>query len=138
MQSTEDRPGDDSVPIGDAMATQSRQLIARYVGNAGAQARKRFSAAAEALARERYILAEDAFVDIAVWRVPRSVKGSTHRLKYRLALVVAGECVLRYDNETGEGDHRHVGDVETPYSFSSYKQLLADFWTDVDTWRKPR
>jgi hypothetical protein len=93
---------------------------------------------AEALARERYILAEDAFVDIAVWRVPRSVKGSTHHLKYRLALVVAGECVLRYDNETGKGDHRHVGDVETPYSFSSYEQLLADFWADVDTWRKPR
>ena len=41
MQSTEDRPGDDSVPIGDAMATHSRQLITRYVGNAWAQARVR-------------------------------------------------------------------------------------------------
>jgi len=56
---------------------------------------------AEALARERYILAEDAYVDIAARRVPRSVKGSTHRVKYRLALVVAGECVLPYDNDTG-------------------------------------
>jgi hypothetical protein len=81
---------------------------------------------AEALARERYILAEDAYVDIAARRVPRSVKGSTHRVKYRLALVVAGECVLPYDNDTGKGDHRHVGAVGTPYSFSSYKQLLAD------------
>jgi hypothetical protein len=35
--------------------------------------------------------------------------------------------VLRYDNETGKGDHRHVGDVETSYSFSSYEKLLTDF-----------
>jgi hypothetical protein len=91
---------------------------------------------AEALAQERHVLAEDAFVEIVVWRVPRPVRGSTHRLKYRLALVVAGECVLRYDNEIGKGDHRHVGDVETSYSFSSYEKLLADFWADVDAWRR--
>ena len=29
-------------------------------------------------------------------------------IKYRLALVVDGLCVLRYDNETGKGDHRHI------------------------------
>jgi hypothetical protein len=93
---------------------------------------------AEALAQERHVLAEDAFAEIVVWRVPQSVKGSTHRLKYRLALVVAGDCVLRYDNESGKGDHRHVGDVEAAYSFSSYEKLLADFWADVDRWIKRR
>jgi hypothetical protein len=89
---------------------------------------------AEALAQERHVLAEDAFVEIVIWRVPRPVKGSTHGFKYRLALVVSGNCVLRYDNETGKGDHRHVDDVETAYSFSSYEQLLTDFWADVDRW----
>ena len=74
--------------------------------------------------------------EIVVWRVPRRVKGSTHSFKYRMALVIAGECVLRYDNETGKGDHRHVGDIEMPYSFSTYEKLLADFWADVDKWRK--
>jgi hypothetical protein len=93
---------------------------------------------AEALAQERHVLAEDAFVEVVVWRVPRPVRGSTHRLKYRLALVVAGECVLRYDNETGKGDHRHVGDVETPYVYRGYGKLLADFWADVDAWRQRR
>lgn len=93
---------------------------------------------AEALAQERHVLAEDSFVEVVVWRVPRPVQGSTHRFKYRLPLVVAGECVLRYDNETGKGDHRHVGDVETSYSFKSYEKLLADFWTDVDAWRQRR
>jgi hypothetical protein len=55
-----------------------------------------------------------------------------------LALVVAGECVLRYDNETGKGDHRHVGEVETGYAFSSYEKLVADFWADVEAWRQRR
>ena len=93
---------------------------------------------AEALAQERHILTEDAFVEVVVWRVPRPIKGSAHRFKYRLALVVAGECVLSYDNETGKGDHRHVGDVETSYPFSSQEKLLADFWADVDAWRRRR
>ena len=68
---------------------------------------------AEALAHERHVLTEDAFAEIVVWRVPHSVKGSTHRFKYCLALIVAGECVLRYDNEAGKGDHRHARGVET-------------------------
>jgi hypothetical protein len=91
---------------------------------------------AEALVRERHVIAEDAFVEIVIWRGPGAVQGSSHQFKYRLALVAAGECVLRYDNESGKGDHRHLGNVETVYSFSSYEKLLADFWADVDAWRE--
>lgn len=61
--------------------------------------------------------------------------GSVHGFKYRLALVVNGSCVLRYDNESGKGDHKHVGQDEHPYLFSTPKALLDDFWNDVDTWR---
>ena len=93
---------------------------------------------AEVLARERHVLAEDAFAEIVVWRVPRSVKGSSPRFKYRLALIVAGECILRYDNETGKGDHRHAGKTETVYAFRGHEQLLADFWSDVEAWRQRR
>jgi hypothetical protein len=93
---------------------------------------------AEALAHERHVLAEGTFAEIVIWRIPRPVKGSTHRFKYRLALIVAGECVLRYDNETGKGDHRHIGEAETAYTFSSYENRLADFWADVEAWRQRR
>jgi hypothetical protein len=48
---------------------------------------------------------------------------------------VRRECVLRYDNEAGKGDHRHLGAVETPYRFTTSSQLLADFWRDVDAWK---
>jgi hypothetical protein len=75
---------------------------------------------------------KNAFAEIVVWRLPRSVRGSTHRLKYRLALVENGVCVLRYDNEAGKGDHRHVGNTEGRYDFTTPEALLADFWHDVD------
>ena len=91
---------------------------------------------AEALARERHVVAEDTFAEIVVWRVPRPVRGSTHGFKYRLALIVRGECVLRYDNEADKGDHRHLGKTETVYAFRRYEKLLADFWEDVGAWRQ--
>ena len=87
------------------------------------------------LLEQRDQIAEDAFAELRVWRVPRPVPGSSHDLKYALAYVVAEACVLRYDNETGKGDHRHIGLVEYPYRFTTMAQLLADFWNDVDQWR---
>jgi hypothetical protein len=93
---------------------------------------------AELLLKERYVLAEDMFAEIVVWRLPRSLPGSRHELKYRLALIVAGECVLRYDNEAGKGDHRHWGKRESPYRFIDPDTLIADFWADVEAWRSRR
>ena len=59
--------------------------------------------------------------------------GSAHPFKYRLAYVVDGACVLRCDNETGKGDHRHLGEVEMAYRFTTIEQLIDDFWQDVET-----
>ena len=87
---------------------------------------------AELLLDERHVLSESAFVELVVWRVPVRVRGSEHEFRYRLALVVEGECVLRYDNEAGKGDHRHVRDKGQGYRFKSAEQLLADFWSDVE------
>lgn len=93
---------------------------------------------AELLLSERHILNEDAFVEIVVWKVPQPVRGSAHDFEYRLALVVQRVCVLRYDNEAGKGDHRHLGEDEMPYAFSDFRALLADFWADVDRSRSER
>jgi hypothetical protein len=81
------------------------------------------------------VVAEDAFAEIAVWRVPSPVRGSEHVYKYSLAFVVDEVCVLRFDNEAGKGDHKHVGDVGTPYWFVSPRRLIADFWAEVERWR---
>lgn len=83
----------------------------------------------------RRSLTDDAFVELKVWEVPEPVRGSDHLYKYRLVLVVNGRCVLRYDNEAGKGDHKHLGvdEREMPYVFVSLRQLLDDFFADVST-----
>ena len=82
----------------------------------------------------RITYSESAFAELVLWRLPKSVAGSFHGFKYRLAYVVRGECVLRYDNEAGKGDHRHVGGIESAYAFTSPKQLIADFQRDIERW----
>ena len=90
---------------------------------------------ARLLLKERRNLGDNAFADLVVWQVPASVPGSVHIYKYRLAFVVDNVCVLRYDNEAGKGDHRHIGDEETAYRFTSPVTLFNDFMTDVARWR---
>ena len=46
--------------------------------------------------------------------------------------------VVRYDNETGKGDHRHYGGREEPYRFVDEATLYADFMADVERKRKRR
>jgi Family of unknown function (DUF6516) len=91
---------------------------------------------ARLLLKERLVVAEDRFAEIVVWRLPRRPRGSHHVFKYRLAFVVDEVCVLRFDNETGKGDHKHVGDVEVPYAFSTLEGLITDFWDEVEQWQR--
>ena len=93
-------------------------------------------ARARLLLRERLIVGEDRFADIVIWQVPGPVAGSAHDFKYRLAFVVDDICVLRFDNETGKGDHKHVGTEERPYVFVGLQQLVSDFWNEVDEWSR--
>jgi hypothetical protein len=88
--------------------------------------------------RQKKVLAEALFIEVVVWRVPQPLPGSAHRLKYRLALVSHGVCVLRYDNEAGKGDHRHLGEREMPYVFRGAEALIDDFLEDVARWRAER
>jgi hypothetical protein len=60
------------------------------------------------------------------------VPGSSHHFKYRLALIVHDECVMRYDNERGKGDHRHLGDLEEPIEFTTLEALFDAFQADME------
>ncbi len=91
---------------------------------------------AEPLIKERLVLSDNSFAELTLWRVPQPVQGSLHAFKYRLAFVVDGICALRHDNETGNGDHKYIGGTEYAYVFTSPQRLLADFWNDVDAWRR--
>jgi len=86
------------------------------------------------LMRKRRVL-KVGFIEVVIWRLTDPLSGSTHSLKYRLAYVVDGECVLRYDNEAGKGNHRHVGTDEMRHVLASVDQLLDDFLADVKEWK---
>lgn len=88
------------------------------------------------VARDRIVYAENAFAELVLWRVSTSLAGSSHAFKYRLAYVVDGVCVVRYDNEVGKGDHRHIGDKESVYSFTTPEALLAAFERDIARWNR--
>lgn len=90
---------------------------------------------AELISRERFWLTEDVKIEIVIWRLPRALPGSRHRFKYRLALISRRVCVLRYDNEAGKGDHKHVAEREVPYRFTDLDTLQADFRADIAAWR---
>lgn len=87
------------------------------------------------LLRERQYLEEDVFIETVVWRVPSSVSGSSHVYKYSPAYVVGGVCRVRYDNEAGKGDHKHIDDRESAYRFTSVEALMSDFLRDVQDLR---
>ena len=88
------------------------------------------------LVRTRIIYSAVAFAELLLWQLPKPLPGSAHRFKYRLAYVVRGVCVLRYDNEAGKGDHRHYGGKERAYAFTSPDKLIAAFSADIARWNR--
>ena len=74
---------------------------------------------------------DGSIAELKLWRVPKPVRGSGHQLKYSLYFGRNGERLVGYDNEAGKGDHRHYGDAELPYPFTSVEKLLDDFLADV-------
>ena len=89
---------------------------------------------AKELVRSRIVYSASAFAELILWELPRAQPGATHRFKYRLAFVVNGKCLIRYDNEAGKGDHRHHGGKERKYEFTTPEQLLVDFARDIERW----
>ena len=86
---------------------------------------------ASLLYHEKVVLADGAIVELIIWRLPRATPDCPHGLKYRLYFGRGGKCLVRYDNEAGKGDHRHVEGREAPYRFVSLAKLRRDFEADI-------
>jgi hypothetical protein len=92
---------------------------------------------AKLLYREKFIYADGAIREMVLWQLPKTTAEKTHDLKYRLYYGLAdGTCIVRYDNETRKGDHRHGGDQEEPYQFTDVETLVADFLEDIEKARR--
>ena len=83
------------------------------------------------LLRDRKSFARGVVVERVVWRLPAPSLERPHGFKYRLYCGQGGRCLVRYDNEAGKGDHKHLGAREVPYNFTTLDQLVDDFWADV-------
>lgn len=90
---------------------------------------------ARSITRRKELRDDGSIVEIAIWQLPEPLPPCAHGYKYRLAYVVDGVCVVRYDNERGKGDHRHIGGDEMLYRFVDLATLLADFRRDVEGWK---
>lgn len=91
---------------------------------------------AELVTRFRDVADDENGIEMVVWRVADPVPPSGHEYKYRLVYIVSGHRVVGFDNERGKGDHRHVGETQSPYVFSGVEQLIEDFIEEVARWKK--
>lgn len=84
--------------------------------------------------RDRVIDEEGDLTELVLWRVPRSPR-HPEGIRYRLAFLLAGTGMpaVLYDNHHPKGHHRHRGELQEPYRFSTVDRLLVDFLADVTT-----
>jgi hypothetical protein len=87
---------------------------------------------ARLIEKSRTFINDTSFFEVVLWHLPSPVPGSSHPFKYWLALIVNGECVLRYDNERGKGNHRHMGDGEEAIEFTSLDALSDAFHAEIE------
>ena len=88
---------------------------------------------AECIFKEKHT--REGFIrEMVVWRLARPVAGCRHQFKYRFYFgSIDGSCLVRYDNERGKGDHKHLEEAELPYLFRGLESTFSDFLADITT-----
>jgi hypothetical protein len=83
--------------------------------------------------RERFVYADGAIREMVLWSLPEPSPDRPHGMKYRLFYGdPRGQCLVRYDNESGKGDHRHYPGREERYTFVTVERLVDDFVADIN------
>ena len=86
---------------------------------------------AKLLIEDKYNIGNNT-CEMVIWELPKKAAKRPHGFKYRLYYGnEKGNCLLRYDNEQGKGDHIHYGRYEQKYTFISVEQLIKDFFYDI-------
>jgi hypothetical protein len=89
--------------------------------------------------RSKLIYPDGAVREMIIWQLPKRTPERPHGLKYWLYYGNSkGKCLVRYDNEAGKGDHKHIDGHEEPYQFLSVEKLVADFQKDIERFRRPK
>lgn len=92
---------------------------------------------ARLLYHEKFVYSDGAIREMVLWRLPEKSADRPHGLKYRLYYGLHdGTCLVRYDNETGKGDHKHIDKHEEPFVFETVETLVADFLQEIEKVRE--
>lgn len=67
--------------------------------------------------RKTEIRSDGIKLEMVIWQLPTPTPDRPHGLKHRLWAGRGGKTLVRYDNEAGKGDHKHVGRAEKPYAW---------------------
>jgi hypothetical protein len=87
--------------------------------------------------QKKVVYPDGAIAQIVVWRLPETSPERPHGYKYRLHYCTPdGTTRVRYDNEIGKADHKHINESELPYKFESLDKLFQDFAKDVNRARR--
>ena len=82
---------------------------------------------------EKFMYADGAIREMVLWQLPKKTYDRPYRLKYRLYYgLTDGTCIVRYDNESGKGDHKHTKDQEEFYLFKDVETLVEDFLEEIE------
>ena len=92
---------------------------------------------AKLIYHEKFIYADGAIREMVLWKLPNKTTDRPHGLKYRLYYGLSdGTCIVRYDNESGKGNHRHIKGKKKSYQFKDVETLVADFLEEIEKARK--
>ena len=79
------------------------------------------------VAPAKQIRDDNSIVEFVIWELAEPLPLSSHLYKYRLFYGMPGIRRVGYDHERAKGDHRHIGEKEGIYAYSTVEQLLADY-----------
>ncbi len=86
---------------------------------------------AKIVLQTKVILSSGVIVELKIWEIrgdPRFPQG----FKYSLFAIYNGSVFVGYDNHHPKGHHRHLGDLEASYHFTSLENLKNDFKADLE------
>ena len=86
---------------------------------------------AELVVHEKFVLEDNAIVEIKAWQVPKSAE---HPEEYKYSMVYIDpqhRRAIGYDNSKRQDHHRHYYGVQTPSKFESIDELMRRFLNEV-------
>jgi hypothetical protein len=86
----------------------------------------------ELVEQRKETLSDGSIREVSIWKLSVPTPERAHGYKYRLQYcLLDGSTLVRYDNRTGKGDHKHLREKILPYKFVSVEQLIRDFNVDI-------